>query len=80
MTETNFDRLWLLVTITNLTTLLPLVFLKWLPAGDPQADLEEHTTPSVELYEHHAAISGTESALFPTVEPNLVGSQSEKQS
>ncbi|ACB00534.1 MULTISPECIES: folate/biopterin family MFS transporter [Cyanophyceae] len=80
VTETNFDRLWLLVTITNLTTLLPLVFLKWLPAGDPQADLEEHTTPSVELYEHHAAISGTESALFPTVEPNLVGSQSEKQS
>jgi folate/biopterin transporter len=32
VTETNFDRLWLLVVITNLTTLLPLPFLGLLPA------------------------------------------------
>lgn len=31
ITETNFDRLWLLVTITNLSTLLPLPFVNWLP-------------------------------------------------
>jgi folate/biopterin transporter len=31
ITETNFTNLWLLVTITNLTTLLPLPFLNWLP-------------------------------------------------
>lgn len=31
VTETQFDRLWLLVTITNLSTLLPLPFLGWLP-------------------------------------------------
>jgi folate/biopterin transporter len=31
VTETNFDRLWLLVVITNLSTLLPLPFLGWLP-------------------------------------------------
>jgi len=31
VTETNFDQLWLLVLITNLTTLLPLPFLGWLP-------------------------------------------------
>ena len=35
ITETNFDRLWLLVIITNLSTLLPLPFLGWLPAKDP---------------------------------------------
>ena len=31
VTETNFDKLWLLVTITNLSTLLPLPFINWLP-------------------------------------------------
>lgn len=31
VTETNFDNLWLLVTITNLTTLLPLPLLFLLP-------------------------------------------------
>lgn len=31
VTETNFENLWLLVLITNLTTLLPLPFLGWLP-------------------------------------------------
>ncbi|ACK68230.1 folate/biopterin transporter [Rippkaea orientalis PCC 8801] len=35
ITETNFDHLWLLVIITNLSTLLPLFFIKWLPESDP---------------------------------------------
>lgn len=34
--ETNFDKLWLLVLITNLTTLLPLPFLGWLPAPNSE--------------------------------------------
>ncbi|HEY9621238.1 MAG TPA: folate/biopterin family MFS transporter [Crinalium sp.] len=36
ITETNFDRLWLLVVITNLSTLLPLPFLGWLPGEQDQ--------------------------------------------
>jgi folate/biopterin transporter len=43
ITETNFDTLWLLVIITNLSTLLPLPFLNWLPsakAQDEDATLE----------------------------------------
>jgi folate/biopterin transporter len=36
ITETNFDRLWLLVIITNLSTLLPLPLLGWLPATSSQ--------------------------------------------
>ena len=36
VTEVNFENLWLLVTITNLSTLIPLPFLSWLPTGDPQ--------------------------------------------
>lgn len=39
VTENNFDSLWLLVTITNLTTLLPLPFLNWLP----KANVENNT-------------------------------------
>ncbi|MBF2017020.1 MAG: folate/biopterin family MFS transporter [Rivularia sp. T60_A2020_040] len=31
VTQKNFDNLWLLVTITNLSTLLPLPFINWLP-------------------------------------------------
>lgn len=34
VTETNFDHLWLLVLVTNLTTLLPLPFLGFLPTTD----------------------------------------------
>ena len=31
VTEHQFDNLWILVTITNISTLLPLLFLNWLP-------------------------------------------------
>ncbi|MBC6421444.1 MAG: hypothetical protein GDA43_04120 [Hormoscilla sp. SP5CHS1] len=30
----NFDNLWLLVVIANASTLVPLLFLGWLPASD----------------------------------------------
>ncbi|MGF1676728.1 MAG: folate/biopterin family MFS transporter [Rivularia sp. (in: cyanobacteria)] len=36
VTEKNFDNLWLLVTITNLSTLLPLPFINWLPAAEQE--------------------------------------------
>ncbi len=36
ITETNFNAMWLLVIITNLSKLLPLVFLNWLPTTDSQ--------------------------------------------
>jgi folate/biopterin transporter len=34
ISESNFTNLWLLVVLTNLSTLLPLPFLGWLPGGD----------------------------------------------
>ncbi len=34
ITQDNFEMLWLLVVITNVSTLLPLPFLQWLPAGE----------------------------------------------
>lgn len=39
VSETNFDHLWLLVLITNLSTLLPLPFLGFLPKSDTRSAL-----------------------------------------
>ncbi len=36
VTESNFDRLWLLVIVTNLSTLLPLPLINWLPETHSQ--------------------------------------------
>ncbi|MEA5605817.1 folate/biopterin family MFS transporter [Nostoc sp. UHCC 0252] len=38
ITATNFESLWLLVVITNLSTLLPLPFINWLPGAEEQAE------------------------------------------
>ncbi|MBW4631632.1 MAG: folate/biopterin family MFS transporter [Iphinoe sp. HA4291-MV1] len=38
ITENNFNALWLLVIITNLSTLLPLPFINWLPPSDSQTE------------------------------------------
>ncbi|MBE9181650.1 folate/biopterin family MFS transporter [Oculatella sp. LEGE 06141] len=49
VTESNFERLWLLVVITNVSTLLPLPFLGWLPSR-PAGEVTESVpiaTPAV---------------------------------
>lgn len=38
ITATNFESLWLLVVITNLSTLLPLPFINWLPAAEEETE------------------------------------------
>jgi hypothetical protein len=40
ITESNFNSLWILVIITNLSTLLPLAFLHWLPKEDQQIETQ----------------------------------------
>lgn len=45
ITEANFANLWLLVVIANLSSLLPLPFLKWLPEDKPdlsQVSIGDH--------------------------------------
>ncbi len=41
--ENNFELLWLLVIITNLSTLLPLPFLNWLPSASSQGETTQET-------------------------------------
>ncbi len=67
VTETNFDHLWLLLLITNLSTLLPLPLLKLLPNDDPQK-LTGENLPTAEIYGHP-----TTGAVFsPDVMPAFI--------
>ncbi|MCT7972734.1 folate/biopterin family MFS transporter [Laspinema olomoucense] len=77
VTETNFDLLWLLVVITNLTTLLPLMFIKWLPdsgsGGDPSLSSDENQQygDMARLSPDHAgAIEPLQPEQVPELEPS----------
>ncbi|HEY9880364.1 MAG TPA: folate/biopterin family MFS transporter [Leptolyngbyaceae cyanobacterium] len=48
VTETQFNHLWLLVLITNLTTLLPLPLLFLLPTTSSQGSTEASETPHLQ--------------------------------
>ncbi len=54
VTETNFDNLWLLVIITNLSTLLPLPLLNWLPSFNAETE-EEGNINSLPVLESEPA-------------------------
>ena len=69
ITETNFDKLWLLVTITNLSTLLPLPFINWLPAAGEE-------TPQVI---HSSVEDGDEQKLLPNLMTELILQQSAEE-
>lgn len=51
ITETNFDKLSLLIVITNASTLLPLPFLGWLPGQNAQSEGETATPQSLPVLE-----------------------------
>lgn len=67
VSETNFSHLWLLVVITNLSTLLPLPFLGWLP-GEQEVLVSGSAEPT--------ALS---SAALPTAATDLTPALDEKQ-
>ncbi|MEM9927590.1 MAG: folate/biopterin family MFS transporter [Cyanobacteria bacterium P01_D01_bin.50] len=69
VTETNFDNLWLLVTITNLSTLLPLVFINWLPEKGKE-------TPQIT---HSTLKDSDEQKLLPDAVPELILQQSAEE-
>lgn len=86
VSETNFDLLWLLVVITNLSTLLPLPLLQWLPAtdihpGSAEPELEVSPTalpPDLEPELLPAKLPGN--ALMPELVPELVQPSNRKDS
>lgn len=62
VTEDNFANLWLLVVITNVSTLLPLPFLRWLPSSEETLTLGTQALPS-------GGVSQAPMAVTPLVEP-----------
>ncbi|PMB26438.1 folate/biopterin family MFS transporter [Fischerella thermalis] len=64
ITETNFENLWLLVILTNLSTLLPLPFLNWLPAADSQTETSKNLPP--------ASVPDHEESFVPNMMPELI--------
>jgi folate/biopterin transporter len=71
ITDRNFDNLWLLVTITSLGGMVPLLFLRWLPDGDPQMSEETaRSIPPGSALEHsHNLMTGGQS--IPDLLPEL---------
>ena len=69
VTESNFDNLWLLVIITNLSTLLPLPFLGWLPSGDPKEEYEGEYSPGEAPV--HSSGNLSESGITPNLVPEF---------
>jgi folate/biopterin transporter len=73
VTDTNFDKLWLLVLITNLGSMLPLIFINWLPNEDPQLTASDHRSiPPASAIEHQqTGIVGNQS-FIPNMLPELL--------
>jgi folate/biopterin transporter len=79
VTDTNFDNLWLLVLITNVGSVLPLVFIKLLPNEDPQLIARNiRLIPPASAIEHsQMGIVGNQS-FMPNMSPELLEVKSEK--
>ncbi len=71
ITETNFDAMWLLVVIANLSNLLPLPFLSWLPAGDSLKETAKTLPPP--------STKNTEEAFVPDLVPELIMREPESE-
>jgi folate/biopterin transporter len=74
----NFKNLWILVLIANLSTLLPLPFLRWVPDDDPRKIITEEgrdrsvILPSIELSTHAIAGDLTLASVVPELIPTFV--------
>ncbi len=79
VTDTNFDKLWLLVLITNVGSVLPLVFIKLLPNEDPQLTARTaKLIPPASAIEHpQTGIVGNQSFL-PNMSPELLEVKSDR--
>ncbi|WP_373544004.1 folate/biopterin family MFS transporter [Chamaesiphon sp.] len=73
VTDTNFDKLWLLVLITNVGSMLPLIFINLLPNEDPQliTTTSKLIPPSSAIEHQQTGIVGNQS-FIPSMLPELL--------
>ena len=79
VTETNMENFWLLVFICNISTVLPLVLINWIPAEDPDVDeisesmaAQHGGYSSIERLSHHASGAAKQGRLEQEV-PGVAG-------
>ncbi|NEQ77763.1 MAG: folate/biopterin family MFS transporter [Okeania sp. SIO2C9] len=80
VTETNFDNLWLLIVITNLSTLLPLFLLNWLPAANAQMEENENINSLSVLELNSISSEVGRDNFLPEYLPEMVPTPSSKNS
>ena len=73
VTDTNFDKLWLLVLIANVGSMLPLIFINLLPKEDPQliTTTSKLISPSSAIEHQQTGIVGNQS-FIPSLLPELI--------
>ena len=73
VTDTNFDKLWLLVLIANVGSMLPLIFINLLPKENPQliTTTSKLIPPSSAIEHQQTGIVGNQS-FIPSLLPELV--------
>lgn len=73
VTDTNFDKLWLLVLIANVGSMLPLIFINLLPNEDPQliTTIPKSIPPSSAIEHQQTGIIGNQS-FIPDMLPELL--------
>ena len=73
VTDTNFDKLWLLVLIANVGSMLPLIFINLLPKEDPQliTTTSKLIPPSSAIEHQQTGIVGNQS-FIPSMLPELL--------
>lgn len=73
VTDTNFDKLWLLVLIANVGSMLPLIFINLLPNEDPQliTTTSKLIPPSSAIEHQQTGIVGNQS-FIPSMLPELL--------
>ena len=73
VTDTNFDKLWLLVLIANVGSMLPLIFINLLPNEEPQlAEKTSRSIPPSSAIEHQqTGILGNQS-FIPDMLPEIL--------
>ena len=73
VTDTNFDKLWLLVLIANVGSMLPLIFINLLPNEDPQliTITSKLISPSSAIEHQQTGIVGNQS-FIPSMLPELL--------
>jgi folate/biopterin transporter len=78
VTDTNFDKLWLLVLIANVGSILPLIFINLLPNEEPK--LGEKTSrkipPSSTIEHQQTGIIGNQS-FIPDMLPEILETKAE---